>query len=378
VNDVRHIRIRRSLWGKVMHEMLFTHHARVDVYKYDSVLQRFVVAQTGTPSDWAQLEVYVGDDVEAEGAVSKPIVAIYEEKSSVGVFALYKAAQKVSVCSFADNASFDALESALVQLSPMECFLLEETKRSNPALVKLLQAGNYLTNTVTSRTSDVRAVMKTLEKRVDFSGVNRVALEKDDRLALLAASMISKLVLEDDGQHEEGKEPQKMAFQSLPLSNFMKVSTSTMDGLNIFGTRSLYKLLSYTRTSGGDRMLKTWLKQPLIRAADIGERLDAVEALVEDACLRKSLHDESLRKISDLDMICGKMRKKRTTLSDLYKAFLTVIEAQKIYSTLKETGTGFINFDQDFVTWLKQSCYFSLQANRQLTRLKVDKIYLIN
>ena len=31
-----------------------------------------------------------------------------------------------------------------------------------------------------------------------------------------------------------------------------------MEGLNIFGNRSLYKLLSYTRTSGGDRLLKTW------------------------------------------------------------------------------------------------------------------------
>ena len=39
----------------------------------------------------------------------------------------------------------------------------------------------------------------------------------------------------------------------------MKVSSSTVEGLNIFGgNRSLYKLLSYTRTSGGDRLLKTW------------------------------------------------------------------------------------------------------------------------
>ena len=40
-----------------MHDVLFACHARLDVHKYDSALRRFTVAQTGTPSDWSQLEV---------------------------------------------------------------------------------------------------------------------------------------------------------------------------------------------------------------------------------------------------------------------------------------------------------------------------------
>ena len=65
---------------------------------------------------------------------------------------------------------------------------------------------------------------------------------------------------------------------------------------------------------------------------DIRERLDMVEALVDDAVLRKTLHDEHLRKISDLDKICSKLRKRRTTLSDLYKAFLTVLAAFQTFT----------------------------------------------
>ena len=42
-----------------MHDVLFACHARLDVHKYDSSLRRFTVAQTGTPSDWSQLEVGV-------------------------------------------------------------------------------------------------------------------------------------------------------------------------------------------------------------------------------------------------------------------------------------------------------------------------------
>ena len=73
---------------------------------------------------------------------------------------------------------------------------------------------------------------------------------------------------------------------------------------------------------------------------DIRERLDMVEALVDDAVLRKTLHDEHLRKISDLDKICNKLRKRRTTLSDLYKAFLTVLELHRIYTLLRESDAG--------------------------------------
>ena len=55
--DVRFARVRRSAWGRLMHDVLFACHARLDVHKYDSALRRFTVAQTGTPSDWSQLEV---------------------------------------------------------------------------------------------------------------------------------------------------------------------------------------------------------------------------------------------------------------------------------------------------------------------------------
>ena len=56
---MRFARVRRSAWGRLMHDVLFACHARLDVHKYDSALRRFTVAQTGTPSDWSQLEVGV-------------------------------------------------------------------------------------------------------------------------------------------------------------------------------------------------------------------------------------------------------------------------------------------------------------------------------
>ena len=39
--------------------------------------------------------------------------------------------------------------------------------------------------------------MKKFEERIDFSSVNRGAVEKDERLSLIAGSLMSKLILED-------------------------------------------------------------------------------------------------------------------------------------------------------------------------------------
>ena len=39
---MRFARVRRSAWGRLMHDVLFACHARLDVHKYDSALRRFV------------------------------------------------------------------------------------------------------------------------------------------------------------------------------------------------------------------------------------------------------------------------------------------------------------------------------------------------
>ena len=39
--------------------------------------------------------------------------------------------------------------------------------------------------------------MKKFEERIDFSTVNRSAVEKDERLSLIAGSLMSKLIVED-------------------------------------------------------------------------------------------------------------------------------------------------------------------------------------
>ena len=68
--------------------------------------------------------------------------------------------------------------------------------------------------------------MKKFEERIDFSTVNRAAVEKDERLSLVAGSLMSRLIVEDAAEERGGGD--LMSFQSISLANFMKVQCCQM------------------------------------------------------------------------------------------------------------------------------------------------------
>jgi len=68
----------------------------------------------------------------------------------------------------------------------------------------------------------------------------------------------------------------------LILQEFVRFNAQADEGLNIFNGAehgfSLFKVLNKTRTAGGERLLKVWLKQPLTNTQKIIERLGMVES----------------------------------------------------------------------------------------------------
>ena len=60
---------------------------------------------------------------------------------------------------------------------------------------------------------------------------------------------------------------------------------------------SLFKVLNKTKTPGGERLLKVWIRQPLTDIAKIQERLEIVQAFVDDTGNRKMVHENCLNRI---------------------------------------------------------------------------------
>ena len=79
---------------------------------------------------------------------------------------------------------------------------------------------------------------------------------------------------------------------------------------------TLLGVLDRTETPMGARMLRQWILAPLTDAAGIGERLAAVEALVQDALARTALRT-ALDGVRDVERLAGKTAAGRATPREL-------------------------------------------------------------
>jgi DNA mismatch repair protein MutS len=95
-------------------------------------------------------------------------------------------------------------------------------------------------------------------------------------------------------------------------ASYLHLDASTRRNLELLeaydgSTRgALVAVLDRSTTGMGRRLLRSWLVRPLADAAGIGQRLDAVEALVDDFSLRSDLR-ELLRRIGDLERLVGRI-----------------------------------------------------------------------
>jgi DNA mismatch repair protein MSH2 len=102
---------------------------------------------------------------------------------------------------------------------------------------------------------------------------------------------------------------------------------------------SLYGLLNNCRTAQGQRLLMQWLKQPLTDTAKISrivslcvlgreilicidERLDIVEAFVNDSSIRTFISQDFLGRVPDFERLVRKFIRKKANLEVNNKIFL--------------------------------------------------------
>ncbi|WP_156890673.1 DNA mismatch repair protein MutS [Meiothermus rufus] len=123
---------------------------------------------------------------------------------------------------------------------------------------------------------------------------------------------------------EEGL-PQVRGFVRHDPSAFMQLGEAAIRTLEIFepsavGDRSeactLVGVLGLTRTAPGRRLLRAWLRHPLVEEAPLQARLDAVEALVRDGVLRSEVR-KILYRMHDLERLAARLWAGRASARDL-------------------------------------------------------------
>lgn len=177
-------------------------------------------------------------------------------------------------------------------------------------------------------------LMVQIEKRVDPKSINWMegAIFDIKRGRQRLIDQFQTLTLEGFGCHEMKaglgaagallhyvRETQKQSVQHLHgivsynLDNHLVIDHLSRQNLELErGIRSgskqgtLIQVLDKTSTALGGRRLRQWLRYPLLSAAQIGQRLDAVEEALDQAALRHQIVD-CLDRVYDLERLNSKI-----------------------------------------------------------------------
>ena len=119
----------------------------------------------------------------------------------------------------------------------------------------------------------------------------------------------------------------------------MRLDSSALMTLNIFPAEkikdkvsSIFGLLNNTITAGmGERLLRRWLRQPLVSPMEINKRLDIVQLFIDESDLRAELRNNCLKGIIDVEKMARRLENKvRFRLQDLYVIYQAVTKLDRI------------------------------------------------
>jgi len=102
---------------------------------------------------------------------------------------------------------------------------------------------------------------------------------------------------------------------------------------------SLLWLLDKTVTAIGARMLRRWIEKPLMDAAEINARLEAVECLANQFIVRDELRDH-LKRVYDLERLAGRIAYGSANARDLLALASSLAAVPAIRELLAGSGSG--------------------------------------
>jgi DNA mismatch repair protein MSH2 len=137
-------------------------------------------------------------------------------------------------------------------------------------------------------------------------------------------------------------------LEAFELTDFMALPQTTASSLGLFGknpgTGSLFALLSKGCSGGsGERLLASMLRQPLLKADVLNERLDCVEFFVENAAVRNEIQHSVLRGLSDLGKCISKPISNLETVVKCYDVASKIPALIKVLALSNETRKRIFN-----------------------------------
>ena len=201
--------------------------------------------------------------------------------------------------------------------------LLEELARLSPAELLVAEGGEFVHPAIKTISPlpawrfELGNARQTLLRHFSVSTLDAFGCEQKP-LATRAAGAVLHYLQET----QRGSVAQMQRLTTYSTQGFMALSEATRRNLELTdaltGARegTLLYVLNKTITPMGARLLRQRLTRPLLRVAPLNERLDQVEALVNDALLRAELR-AALKGLPDLERLTNRVLGGRATPRDV-------------------------------------------------------------
>lgn len=235
------------------------------------------------------------------------IASVVADDRAIGLSYCDVSTGEVRLTSIKGSGMAESLINELVKINAREIVLDETTGQLLDADNMKNITGAYF-NVLAASYYEPYAVRSAILRQFDVSALLGLGIEEDSASeAALGALLIylhetQKKSLGHIAQLNVYSMGQNMSLDKATIKNLEL--TETLFEKKIRG--SLLGVLDKTHTAMGSRKLKQWIKEPLNDVTAINDRLDAVEALLDQVIIRNNIK-ESLKRVYDFERLTGRI-----------------------------------------------------------------------
>ncbi|MCD6352590.1 MAG: DNA mismatch repair protein MutS, partial [Proteobacteria bacterium] len=233
------------------------------------------------------------------------IAGLYEDKGVIGLAHLNLGTGDFRLTELRNQNDFGG---EFARISPMECIIPAKMEDSSELYRFLNNEQKVILNPYEDWVFDFHHASGLLKEQFKIASLEGLGLEEYP-VGVSAAGVIIHY-LQDNLHHSLEHIKRPVPYSS---KEYMMLDRKTQKNLEIVdaisgdkGAMTLFKVLNKTVSSLGSRLLRLWIKQPLIIPDHINARLEAVDEIVRD---RTNISDlrEVIESIKDFERILGRL-----------------------------------------------------------------------
>ncbi|KAJ1994198.1 MSH2 protein [Dimargaris cristalligena] len=374
----------RLVTESFLREALLVHQMRVEIWVTDTRkggnAADWRLGRRASPGNLQELEeiLFANTDLAVAPIVAAIQLTLQKGQKVIGAAFADTTERYIGVSEFVDNDLFSNLESLVIQLGIKECLVPISDLNKEYDLQKIhavLKRCNVVISEIRRADFQTKNAEQDLNRLLDgeMSIVSRPEFEMTHAMGSAAGLIKYLSLLADDSNFGH------YTLRKHDLAQYMRLDASAVRALNLMPSSqlggnksmSLFGLLDKCKTTQGSRLLRQWLKQPLMNLDQIRERQSLVGQFVDDTELLQTLHNDYLRSVPDLNRIAKKFQKNKAQLQDIVRVYQVVIKLPDLQESLQGATECPDLINKHYLTPLAD-CIGNLTKLQELVETMID------